>query len=838
MFAPKSYTIYKLPLSHIAANDYHITQTREELRPFQIQQQDSSLLRLIRIITQTDGQFNPYIVFVNIDKKDKEVIRNILLNGFSINGVHFVASERSASMTRTGILSFVDQSIAEELERRINMNITFDKTVLSKYYAYRGLMLSACHMLEGFRPKVIVVPDFFTVIPNQHIKYAYDDTVEFVDKEGQNRTWVQKNIGEDWRDIEINGFDGCGIHHPAISRQVEEILGSKTSISSILWRFPWIKGMTHEMDYEGFYAQRGVSQIQDIWGVFHDFSEPMIILTESQYKGYRHFHTYGDGRDWQLYWEKFEKYDHCIGIAKWNFTAEEEPVYTRANYQILQDLNLPYETFRHLANYSVDWVEQIIHGDTIYTWCFLGMFADNHKPKNAYIAAMLKNPQMLKEQSVKTYLLNLLAGYKDEMKCGKLWLKSTFKFAVPDLIMLMEHIGGLTPTGCLEKDQFYAHSKDGPYEGEFLIERNPHICRSEHVVLQGTRNELIDTWCSHLDNVCMLNSKSITAQRLNGADYDGDLVLLIDNEIMMAGVDRDAAVVLDVEDKATALAEENTPANRVALVLRTINSLIGETSNCATGYHNKMPKSLESKRKYESYVDLLSIINGKNIDLAKTGVMYHIPKHIAKYSKPLPYFMKYASDYYRGLNTFSHAPSNMNRLCKDLEKWSKSQRYTMGTKDFDYHIMIDDTLPFDEAIQQEVNALYLAFCKEMTQLAHDQAAIRKYGDPSLSSYDAKNFTINWKYYYDTYRDACRKICSDPRILANMAVRACYEYYPQKRNTKFMWRVAGEGIVMNLKQQVFPLPLRDDEGPYEYLGKRYRLETVDLLETMETTETMD
>ena len=47
---------------------------------------------------------------------------------------------------------------------------------------------------------------------------------------------------------------------------------------------------------------------------------------------------------------------------------------------------------------------------------------------------------------------------------------------------------------------------------------------------------------------------------------------------MMKGVDRNAPVVLDMEDKITALAEEDTMDNRVALILRTINSLIGETS--------------------------------------------------------------------------------------------------------------------------------------------------------------------------------------------------------------------------------------------------------------------
>ena len=83
---------------------------------------------------------------------------------------------------------------------------------------------------------------------------------------------------------------------------------------------------------------------------------------------------------------------------------------------------------------------------------------------------------------------------------------------------------------------------------------------------------------------------------------------------MMKGVDRNAPVVLDVEDKITALAEEDTMDNRVALIVRTINSLIGETANCASCFHNKAPKKPETKKKYESYIDLLSIVNGKAIE--------------------------------------------------------------------------------------------------------------------------------------------------------------------------------------------------------------------------------
>lgn len=187
--------------------------------------------------------------------------------------------------------------------------------------------------------------------------------------------------------------------------------------------------------------------------------------------------------------------------------------------------------------------------------------------------------------------------------------------------------------------------------------------------------------------------------------------------------------------------------------------------------------------------------------------------------------MKYASDYYGSLNTFSHAPSNMNRLCKDLEGWFKTQRYSSGSRDFDWTIMIDPSIGVEEDIQGQINALYLEFCKEMSALQHDQMRVRKYGDENLTSYDAQNFTINWGYYYDKYRDKCLAICPDIKKLANATVLTCYRHYPRKNNTKFMWRVAGEGIVSNIKQVQFPLPIRDNAGEYEYLGKKYSFEII-------------
>jgi hypothetical protein len=425
-------------------------------------------------------------------------------------------------------------------------------------------------------------------------------------------------------------------------------------------------------------------------------------------------------------------------------------------------------------------------------------------------------------------MVNLLKKYIDEFKCGKLWLKASFRILTPDLIMLAEHIGGLKPKGCLENGKFYSKNIESICNGEHLIERNPHLCASEHVILEGTDNELLQKYCGHLANIVMINGYDVIDARLNGSDKDGDLSIVVDNSIMKMGVDRNRPFVIDIEDKATAKADKFVLENKIKSIILSMDNRIGEYSNVATGYHNKSPKSLEQKKKYEGFIDLVSILNAKEIDYAKCGVRFNLPRYIAKYAKPLPYFMKYAGKYYRELKKFNKSQSNMNRLCWFIEKWSKEIRFKRKYRDFDYNIMIDDTIPWDEEKFSKIEELYLQYHNEIKELQKQNAMNQNsenyenyYGD--MSKEEIINTNINWQYYYDKYAKMAKIICPNKNELANYAVKLCYEKY-NTRNKKFIWVIAGQGVVSNLKQENILLPIENDEG-IEYLGKKYVLTEV-------------
>ena len=157
----------------------------------------------------------------------------------------------------------------------------------------------------------------------------------------------------------------------------------------------------------------------------------------------------------------------------------------------------------------------------------------------------------------------------------------------------------------------------------------------------------------------------------------------------------------------------------------------------------------------------------------------------------------------------------MNQMCWYIEKWEKGIRWQRTYKDFDYSIMMDDSIPFSQDNYNQIKDIYFDYCKTMKELKYEETELKK----------EHGIEINWNYYHDLYRDKCSHVCSD-RELANYAVSLCYEDYPHKSKS-FMWKVAESGIIQNIKQVPVKLPCKNSKGTYKYLGKKYSLEDMSI-----------
>lgn len=506
----------------IVESDYNLQLTKEKIDFYTIFQQTNSLFDQIIRITNDDSKFIKYTVFVDCKngRNKKLIMTELLTNGFKLNGIRYVLSEKSSSMGRQSVLLFIQECISKELNEIVTMGMDISKdTVLSKYLAYRGLMLSSSWNIPNFKPYCIIVDDYYKIIPNQKIIGVVDLEKSFINKDGKKIFYKEKANREETKSVTINCFDGSGICHPRVVDKIKETLECEYRPNVFIFRMPYVKGLLAEVDFVRFYEERDIYEIIDVWGKKHSIYDIDIIMTKSQYKAYGYFNKTGTYADYEYYWKMFNKYNHSFRVAKINFSFEGEQAKTKINYQVLQTLDLDKEKFLSLSDYSKKWVENIISGkDIISTMCFLGLKNNKFKASNAYMKAILKNNEMIKDPMVKKYLYKILKKNIDDFKTGRLYIDGSFQFMFGDVVALLEHIGGLEVKGVLEADEFFSQDVNGVKLGKHTLLRNPHITASENRRLYGVTHPLLEQYAKGLSNMIMVNHKSLILSSLNGSD--------------------------------------------------------------------------------------------------------------------------------------------------------------------------------------------------------------------------------------------------------------------------------------------------------------------------------
>lgn len=312
----------------------------------------------------------------------------------------------------------------------------------------------------------------------------------------------------------------------------------------------------------------------------------------------------------------------------------------------------------------------------------------------------------------------------------------------------------------------------------------------------------------------------------------GDILFVLDEPIMLKGVHMDIPVVMDIDDKITVEPQDYNEKNICELIVHNLDNRIGEYSNYATCYHNKMKKTDRTKQFHDDYIATLSIMTGKEIDAAKCGIRFNLPKQISKYARPLPYFMKFAGDYYAKLHEFNKFKSNMNSLCYDIERWENKKRTRKAVEDFDYHIMIDDSIEFVQERFDKVEEIYKDFNKTINRLLLEKNKCSDYDKNKewikkylkITKKQAIAFDVNWNYYYDLYKNELLKITKNKKELVNYLVILCYEKHPRSKK-KILWSVAGDWIANNIKQVNTEVLVRDLDGDINILGDTYKWQEV-------------
>ena len=609
------------------------------------------------------------------------------------SGAHrYLAFERSGSMSRQARLTFIREDFYDAVRRRIMMDMTIGDCQLSKLYAYNGLMLSSGIRIDGIgidQPHRVVVIDNPT-------RTERNVSVITVEDDGTQSSTRKYHRVEKKEDIEITCFDGEGLISKEYARVVDEKLCGKKVHTSFQIRMPYVKGMLHEVDFKDFLTLCGTDTITDLWGMEHSVRDVDVILTKSMFKGYGWLTA--SGMSWNDYWNVFRKYRHALYIT--NVSKEKPEQTTELNYQFLTTVSIQGDEFRP-ADLPDGWDHSPETDERnwltkqtelrYYNLCANPQFRQNyflekadriswwerHQGKDQILAAVLKkNPRFINEPIYAKRLEAEADKIAEQYAVGRLIVAGDNRYLSGDLLDFLNCLP-VTKTGTSKKTNTFINFRWGlelnhqnffapgaAYQSGHVctLLRNPHIARNEEMQLyplEDSKN-LRDQYLGHLTDVVMVGYTSLAAERLGGADYDGDMIKTISDPILNECVKRNIyhdpprprsvfsrshnLPLLMIPTAQPQIRNADDWEARFETVRSTFSSRVGQICNAALNrsiiaYNEN--SDVEERERCREETETLAILTGLEIDSAKSGIRPDLDEYLIHKTVRRSDFLKY-----------------------------------------------------------------------------------------------------------------------------------------------------------------------------------------------------
>ena len=447
-----------------------------------------------------------YITVVMENIKDYE---RMFKKGFKFNGKTYRRFSCSASQARVSTIVFVDETIKDELKRRLDNGRDLNKPLApSKYNAYFGLYSSATKKVTW--PRFCIVPDY-----NEVISVDVDYVIE---KPKDEDDIIEPRT----MDIEFNRFDGSGLISPQMAEQWGKDLGEDYTPCQFCIRCAFTKGMVNEFPFVEWCAEKnnGNYIITDIFGNERDLREVDVILTEGMTKLW-------DSWPSQKEFEKdCQKNGVIWGITK--YSPKEDKRVLTTNYQFLQTLDLTDDMIKDLCQDTVDYIKGVSYDDIYYSLLF--MMGENSNTDsvqrfmkssdNYWLKSLILNHNLLNDKYSKEKIRDMIIRKIEQACLGKLIVQGNFQCIVPDSYAFMQAIFGLEVTGLLGPGQMYSQfwNKRGVNKVDTM--RSPLTHFSEHYVVDLIQNDETEKWFRYSYSGFIVNSHDEHTMRWAGSDYD------------------------------------------------------------------------------------------------------------------------------------------------------------------------------------------------------------------------------------------------------------------------------------------------------------------------------
>lgn len=851
-------------LNGITDADAKARDIKAEIRRLKHEQNTAQTRREIKqLYAKLDAlQFKPDYMCLIIDK-EKDYYR--ACKGFSINGISYKRLLGTNGGIKNSTIVFISERHIDEIRRRIDNGRNMNKELVpAKLEAYKALTCSASIPVS--------MPNGILVVNDVETEYIADTI--YLNDECEGEPEMADRPGAV---VKMDASDGFGLMMPSLAERWSAELGLDYVVSGVNTRFSFEKGMVFTFDFQAF--ARDVADnyiVKDVWGNEVDIRNVELILTESMLKLWDSYDSCED------LLECCSENGYTFGVAKTcPETLENERM---LNYQFIQSYDLSDEDIDDLIAPTINEMREVLGDDWRKSILFLrGGDLDAEKAEsmdNDYIKAVMIDRRMLDDPFVRNVIYQLIRNRINEAKVGVLKVHGNYSIVCGDPYALCQNMFGLEVTGLLKAGQIYNQYWADHGAERLACYRAPMTCHNNIRLVHPVDNVAVRYWYQYIHTGTVFNAWDTATAALNGCDFDGDLVMLTDNDVLVNKLEVLPALMCVQRKAAKRVPTED---DTIRSNIESFGNDIGKTTNWITSMFEVMSHYDKNSDEYKELAYRIKcgqLFQQNCIDRSKGIISKPMPRewhdrhsvnliededkrrfYRSIVADKKPYFMRYIyPDLMKQYNAYiknteKNAVRELGIGMKELEAITVSE-LSERQKDFLRYYYSRMPVGTGDCVMNKICRRFEAefdgyVGKHSSQTQFDYTIMKSDAEYTQSQYNAvkklyndycghlRNYAV--VSYYERFDDEeisntiydmrqqffrdCIIACPDEKALCNIVLDMCYKKSGTKR---FAWDMCGKQILENLLENngnYISYPVRDESGDIEYCGNRFSVETI-------------
>lgn len=540
-------------------------------------------------------------------KGTAELRQELYQDGFICGGIKYVRWKRSSGSSRVGKCLFIDEKLYKRMHKWEMCGLKIkegDEVDLAALESYISLPTSSIVDILDIDPDSILVIDDFESSFTDHVVSVSDCDGKLVAKE------------EDCT-ITNSIWDGQGLIDISA-------MGAYKKKGMILLRNLFFKCCCFNCNLQQWFEDNGITDISQLNGYTRakNISDIKIVTTPSSIK----YLKFGSIDKW------LDNIDSVFGVVKYDkpthfFSGDM----VQTHYQLLNTLQMTKEETAAFLKDTFDYMTLLRDNPAVLRYHIKYPIANElsitpAESKNDVVYKLLG----LNEKFAQTKLYNdfkndLLKSFTKNLRLGHVLVDGNYETLLGNPIeMLQASIGKFNGESVLGVGNI--HTRRFPYGIELVGSRSPHISMSNVWVPVNVESKQIDKYFNLTKEIVCINSiNENVLNRLSGADFDSDTVLLTDNPHILnaAKKNKDKYPVAISNVSSVKRKRKYTCDEQADLDIKTSNNLIGDIINLSQELNTRIWDKVNRGGSYEDikeiYLDvcILNVASNLEIDSAK-----------------------------------------------------------------------------------------------------------------------------------------------------------------------------------------------------------------------------